>query len=111
MQKLLENTADFVIGMADGAMASDNARERQTALIENMVRQELIDIWRRDELPIEIVLGRIEELEKIGWRKTLEWLGHFYTWDSYRYMWDATFDGMAEELVAQFDDMEEEFAA
>jgi hypothetical protein len=91
MQNINKSTTDFVIGIPGSAVASENVSERQTATIENMVRNELIAIWQRDELPLDVVLDKVEELEKHGWMKVLEWLGHFYMWDSFQYLWDMTY--------------------
>ena len=91
MSNTQQYTGDFVLGITDGAVASEEASKRQTATIESILRAELVAIWQRDELPLEVVFEIIEEMEKIGWEATLEWFGHFYVLESYRYMWDMTY--------------------
>ena len=91
MRDFHQSATDFVLGMTGGAVASAKAVVRQTETIESVLRTELVAIWQRDELPLEIVFEKIEEMERKGWEATLEWLGHFYMFESYRYMWDMTY--------------------
>jgi len=101
MNDFHQNANDFILGMTAGAITCKKAGERQAKTIESVLRTELVAIWRRDELPLETVLEKIEEMEINGWESTLEWLGHFYLFESYRYMWDMTF---AEEDLNTHDD-------
>ena len=102
MSNMHQHTSDFVLGMTGGAVASEKASKRQTAAIESILRAELVAIWQRDELPLEVVFEKIEEMEKIGWEATLEWFGHFYVLESYRYMWDLTY--VKQDTDARTDD-------
>jgi len=102
MSNTQQYTGDFVLGITDGAVASEKASERQTAAIESFLRAEVLAMWQRDDLPLEDVLEKIEEMEKIGWEATLEWLGHCYLFESYRHVWDLTY--REQDIDARTDD-------
>jgi len=102
MSNTQQYTGDFVLGITDGAVASEEASERQTAAIESFLRAEVLAMWQRDDLPLEDVLEKIEEMEKIGWEATLEWLGHCYLFESYRHVWDLTY--VEQDIDARTDD-------
>lgn len=81
---------DCVIGMACNSVAVTNPKARLSATIQSLLVSELLLIYQNDNLTLEIVLDKIEMMEETGWEMTLRWLGHFYTWESYREDWHMT---------------------
>ena len=94
MKNIQKRGFDFVLGKTDGG-AGKKASERQYETIESVLRDELVAIWQRDDASLETVLEKIEEMGATSWHGTLEWLGHFYLFESYRYMWDMTYEKSA----------------
>jgi hypothetical protein len=55
-----------------------------------MLLAELVAAWQNDDIPLKDMLEKVDELDMYNWEHTMHWLGHFYTWDSCRELWDLT---------------------
>ena len=92
MRQLTGSKTDYVLGSRNPSVTTPTAEMRQEAVICSLLRDELTELWRWDDVAPESIFKQFDDLEVLGPEPVMEWMGELCAWECYRHIWDLTFE-------------------